>query len=161
MLLGSQEKNVHEIAPVIAEAPKRITVDPGHEAVISATVRGFPEPAIAWTRNDETIVTGDKCQVAISSDHSFFSFFLTFLSSLILGMVQLSRAFLSDFTSCFFGSIYLSTKQNLIEIVCDGELTKFVGVYHRSPSNFDGVVFMGNVAQYTVLVFLYVCIFLP
>uniref|UniRef100_A0A914ZQD0 Titin n=1 Tax=Parascaris univalens TaxID=6257 RepID=A0A914ZQD0_PARUN len=63
-----QEKSIYETSPVIAEAPKRITVDPGHEAVISATVRGFPEPAIAWSKDNESIVSGDKCQLSHSGE---------------------------------------------------------------------------------------------
>ncbi|KHN81711.1 Titin [Toxocara canis] len=67
-IMRRQKKSVYEVPPVIAEAPKRITVDPGHEAVISATVRGFPEPAIAWTRNGESITTGDKYQLSHSGE---------------------------------------------------------------------------------------------
>lgn len=75
--LGRQEKSIYEVAPVIAEAPKRITVDPGHEAIISATVRGFPEPAIAWSKDDESIVSGDKCQVPTSANRTaFFKLFI-------------------------------------------------------------------------------------
>ncbi|VDN60788.1 unnamed protein product [Dracunculus medinensis] len=76
------EKRTNEFLnpPLIVEAPKSLTVDPGANAQITVTLRGHPEPAIAWSRNNQPIIPNEKYQV---SGRSFTFFIKTFKKQML------------------------------------------------------------------------------
>lgn len=49
-------------------APTSASVEQGNDLTLSVTVRGYPEPAVIWTKNMVSIASGEKYQVCKDLD---------------------------------------------------------------------------------------------
>uniref|UniRef100_A0A158Q7F2 Myosin light chain kinase, smooth muscle n=1 Tax=Elaeophora elaphi TaxID=1147741 RepID=A0A158Q7F2_9BILA len=63
-----QNKSGYENPPVILNAPTNASVEQGNDLTLSVTVRGYPEPAVVWTKNMVSIASGEKYQMANSGE---------------------------------------------------------------------------------------------
>ncbi|KAK6109169.1 Immunoglobulin I-set domain family protein [Brugia pahangi] len=58
-----RKKSGLENPPVIVNAPTSVSVEQGNDLILPVTVRGYPEPAVIWTKNMVSIASGEKYQM--------------------------------------------------------------------------------------------------
>ncbi|VDK27112.1 unnamed protein product [Gongylonema pulchrum] len=75
-----RKKSVYESPPAIINAPTNVSVEPGNDLSVSLTVRGYPEPAVVWTKNAAAISSDEKHQVLSNMSNSGEVFTLTVLN---------------------------------------------------------------------------------
>ncbi|EJD74527.1 CAMK/MLCK protein kinase [Loa loa] len=63
-----KKQSGYENPPVIVNAPTNMSVEHGNDLILSVTVRGYPEPAVIWTKNMVSIASGEKYQMANNGD---------------------------------------------------------------------------------------------
>ncbi|KAL3986026.1 Immunoglobulin I-set domain family protein [Acanthocheilonema viteae] len=68
VVTGHRKQSGYENPPVIINAPTNASVELGSDLTLSVTVRGYPEPAVVWTKNMVSIASGEKYQMASSGE---------------------------------------------------------------------------------------------
>uniref|UniRef100_A0A915PUX1 Uncharacterized protein n=1 Tax=Setaria digitata TaxID=48799 RepID=A0A915PUX1_9BILA len=63
IITEDRTKSAYENPPVIINAPTNVSVEQGNDLTLSVIVRGYPEPAVVWTKNMVSIASGEKYQM--------------------------------------------------------------------------------------------------
>ncbi|VDK82765.1 unnamed protein product [Litomosoides sigmodontis] len=68
VVTGHRKRSAYENPPVIVNAPTNVSVEQGNDLTLPVAVRGYPEPAVLWTKNMVSIASGEKYQIENSGE---------------------------------------------------------------------------------------------
>ncbi|CAG9530815.1 unnamed protein product [Cercopithifilaria johnstoni] len=72
-ITGNRKPSGYENPPVIMNAPTSVNIEQGNDLTLSVMVRGYPEPAVLWTKNMVSLASGEKYQMANSGEMFTFT----------------------------------------------------------------------------------------